>query len=77
MERNVCFATMVGSVPLLVTQATCYGCGSFYFNKSCRRILMKIDVNPALALPDGLELVTFERMDDGLTLHVVSTQESP
>lgn len=38
---------------------------------------MKIDVNPALALPDGLELVTFERMDDGLTLHVVSTQESP
>jgi transposase len=38
---------------------------------------MKMDGNLALALPDGLELVTFEKMDDGLTLRVVSTQESP
>ena len=37
----------------------------------------KMEVKPALALPDGLELVAFERIDDVLTMAVVSTQESP
>lgn len=36
-----------------------------------------MEVKPVLALPDGLELVAFERMDDVLTITIVSTQESP
>ena len=35
-----------------------------------------MEVKPALALPDGLELVAYERIEDLLTLTVVSTQES-
>jgi hypothetical protein len=34
-----------------------------------------MEVNPALALPDGLELVGFEKIDDMLTMTIVSTQE--
>ena len=37
----------------------------------------KMEVKPVLALPDGLELVASERIDDVLTMTVVSTQESP
>src|SRR5258708_29882457 len=35
-----------------------------------------MEVKPALALPEGLELIGLERMDDMLTLTVVSTQMS-
>jgi transposase len=34
-----------------------------------------MEVNPALALPDGLELVACEKSDDVLTMTIVSTQE--
>ena len=37
----------------------------------------EMEVEPALALPDGLELVACERIDDVLTMIIVSTQESP
>jgi uncharacterized paraquat-inducible protein A len=37
----------------------------------------EMEVKPALALPDGLELVACERSDDVLTMIVVSTQQSP
>ena len=36
-----------------------------------------MEVKPALALPDGLELITVEKMDKILTTTVASTQESP
>lgn len=36
-----------------------------------------MDRNSALALPDGLELVACERMNDVLTITVISTQEAP
>ncbi len=36
-----------------------------------------IEVKPALALPDGLELIGLERIDDLLTATVVSTRMSP
>jgi transposase len=39
--------------------------------------LRTMEVKPALALPDGLELVACEKMDDVLTMTIVSTQESP
>lgn len=32
-----------------------------------------MEMNPALALPDGLELVASERIDDVLTITIVST----
>lgn len=35
-----------------------------------------MEVKPALALPDGLELLMFEKMDDTLTMTVVSTQQT-
>lgn len=39
--------------------------------------LRTIEVKPVLALPDGLELVACEKIDDVLTVTIVSTQESP
>ncbi|HEU5382408.1 MAG TPA: transposase family protein [Ktedonobacteraceae bacterium] len=36
-----------------------------------------MEVKPALALPDGLELIAVEKMDEILTMTVASTQKSP
>jgi hypothetical protein len=36
-----------------------------------------MEVKPALALPDGLELIALEKMDEMLIMTVISTQESP
>lgn len=39
--------------------------------------LRTMEVKPALALPDGLELIAYEKMVNVLNMTVVSTQESP
>lgn len=40
-------------------------------------IPIMMDIKPALALPEGLELVSIEKRDESLTVTMVSTQPFP